>query len=307
MPSYTYPVARPEGTLTTAQIHLLLSNPTIVAKRVAELARMRFIADFLLSGRYEAKGGGIFYETGEEIFPADSTEAVAPGASYPKTVLTSGEIAAAKTDKRGLSSDITDEKISREGISYVNKALGRLTNGAIRDVDTIAMAVIASKVTSTFASPQGAWDTAGAIAEALLSIAGTRADLGTGLSLDTVVLKPSKFAKVVGMLVDDKALPREQGNLVVTGQIPFDALGFTWATSPFYLSDNPLLVDREQLGGMADEKIESPEFRPAGDSLVEVASDRAKGNDKYELRARRVTVPVVTEPLAGVTITSTSL
>ncbi|WP_439593896.1 phage major capsid protein [Microbacterium sp.] len=305
MPSYTYPVARPEGTLTTAQIHLLLNNPTIVAKRVAELAKMRFIADFLLTGRWEAKGGGIFYETGEEIFTADAPESVAPGASYPKTVLTSGEIAAAKTDKRGLGTDVTDEKISREGISYVNKGLQRLVNGVIKDVDSIAMAIVLAKVTSTYTS--AAWTTAGAMAEALLAISGTRADLGTGLNLDTVVLKPSKFAKVIGKLIDDKALPREQGNIVITGQIPVDALGFTWATSPFYTSDNPLLVDREQLGGMADEKIESPEFRPAGDTGVEVASDRAKGNDKYELRARRVTVPVVTEPLAGVTLTSTGL
>lgn len=305
MPSYTYPVARLEGTLTTTQIHLLLSNPTLIAQRVAELSKMRFIADFLLSGRYEAKGGGIFYETGEEIFTADAPESIAPGSSYPKTVLTSGEIAAAKTDKRGIGTDITDEKISREGFSYVNKGLQRLVNSIIRDVDTIAMAIIMSKVTSTYAS--AAWNTAGAMAEALLSISGTRADLGTGLNLDTVVLKPSKFAKVVGKLIDDKALPREQGNLVITGQIPVDALGFTWATSPFYTSDNPMLVDREQLGGMADERIESPEFRTAPDSAVEVASDRAKGNDKYELRARRVTVPVVTEPNAGVTLTGTGL
>jgi hypothetical protein len=305
MPSYTYPVARPEGTLTTAQIHLLLSNPNIIAKRVAELSKMRFIADFLLTGNYEARGGGIFYETGEEIFTADAPESIAPGASYPKTVLTSGEIAAAKTDKRGLGTDITDEKISREGITYVNKGLGRLTNSVIRDVDTIAMAIIMSKVTTTYAS--ATWSTTGAMAEALLAISGERADMGTGLNLDTVVLKPAKFAKVIGKLIDDKALPREQGNIVITGQIPVDALGFTWATSPFYTSDNPMLVDRDQLGGMADENIQSPEFRSVAGSKVEVASDRAKGNDKYELRARRVTVPIVNEPLAGVQLTGTGL
>lgn len=308
MASYTYPVARPEGTLTTAQIHLLLSNPNIVAKRVADLAKMRFIADFLLTGRWEARAGSILYETGEEIFPADAPESISPGAAYPKTVMTAGELAAAKSDKRGLGTGITDEKISREGLTYVNKALQRLVNGIIRDVDTIAMAVIMSKITSTFASPQGAWDSAGAVAEALMSIRGTRADLGTGLDLETVVLKPAKFAKVVGMLVDDKALPREQGNMIVTGHIPFDALGFTWATSPFYTADNPRLIDREQLGGMADEKIASPEFRTAGDSKVEVASERNKDIvDGYRVRARRVTVAVVTEPLAGVEITGTGL
>lgn len=305
MPSYTYPVARPEGTLTTAQIHLLLQSPTLIAKRVADITNMKFIADFLLSGRFNAVGGGVYYETGEEIFAADAPEAVAPGAEYPKTVLTAGEIAAAKTVKWGLETDITDEKIAREGIAHVNKGLQRLSNTVIRHVDATAMAVIASKVTSTFASPS-TWTTAGAMAEALMSISTTRQELATGLDLDTVVLKPAQYAKLIGMLMDDKALPREQGNAVITGNLPVDALGFTWVTSPFYTGSNPLLVDRDQLGGMADEKLGSPGYSSAGASGVETKSERHK-DDKYELRARRVTVPVVTDPLAGVTITNTGL
>lgn len=305
MSSYTYPVARPEGALTTQQIHLLLSNPRLIAKRLATIADQKFIADYLLSGRYVAANGGIFYETGEEIFAADAPEPVAPGAAYKRTVLTAGEIAAAKTDKLGLGTDITDEKISREGFSYVTKGLAKLANSVIRDVDGRAMAVIASKVTST-AAATGAWTTPGAVLETLVSVAGTRAE-GTGIDLETVVLKPAKFAKLVGMLVNAEALPREQGNIILTGRLPFDALGFTWATSPQYLSDDPLFVDREQLGGMADENIESPEFVRYQNSPLEVASDRVKGLDKYDLRARRVTVPVVTEPLAGAKITGTNL
>jgi hypothetical protein len=304
-PSYTYPVARPEGTLTTAQIHLLLQNPAVIAKRVATLADQRFISDFLLPGRFQAVGGGIFYETGEEIFAADSPEAVAPGGEYPKTVLTQGELAAAKTRKVGLETDITDEKISQQGIAIVNKGLVRLANTVIRNVDSVAMAVIASKVTSTFATP-AAWTTAGKVIEALTSISTTRADLGFGLELDTVVLKPAQYAKLIGMLVDDKALPREQGNIVVTGNLPVDALGFTWTTSPFYTGNDPLLVDRDQLGGMGDEKLGSPGYASVGGSGVETKTDRHR-DDKYEIRARRVTVPVVTEPLAGVRITGTGL
>lgn len=305
MASYTYPVARPTGTLTTAQIHLLLRNPNLVAKRAAKIADSKFIADYLLSQRLRAEGGGIFYETGEEIFTADAPEAVEPGGSYPKTVLTSGEIAAAETDKRGLGSDITDEKISREGFGYVRKGLVRLTNGVIRDTDSRAMAVIASKVTSTTAA-SASWTTAGKMLETLATVSGDRAD-GTGIDLSTLVLKPSKFAKAVGILVDAGAFPREKGNLVVDGNLPFDLLGYTWATSPRYTSDNPMFIDREQLGGMADEDISSPEFRRFEGSLVEASSERVAGNDKYELRVRRVTVPVVLEPLAGVTITGTGL
>ena len=305
MASYTYPVARPEGALTTQPLHHLLQYPRLIAKRVATLADQKFIADFLLTGRYVAQGGGVFYETGEQIFAADAAESVAPGSAYPKTVLTQGELAAAKTDKQGLATDITDEKVSREGISYVNKGLTRLANTVIRDVDARAMAIIASKITSTSAAT-AAWTTAGAILESLEGISGTRGD-GTGISLETVVLKPAKYAKVVGMLVNAGMLPREQGNLILTGNIPMNILGYTWATSPRYTSDNPLFLDRDQLGGMADENLDSPEFVKSGGFNVETATERVKGLDKYEIRARRVTVPVVTEPLAGTTITGTGL
>lgn len=305
MASYTYPVARPEGTLTTSQIHLLLQSPQLIARRVADLTKMRFVADYLLSGRYSALGGGIFYETGEQIFASDSPEAVSPGAEYPKTVLTQGEIAAAKTVKWGIETDITDEKISQQGITIVNKALVRLSNTVVRHVDSVAMAVIASKVASTFASP-APWTTAGKVIEALTSISGQRADAGTGLDLQTVVLKPAQYAKLIGMLVDDKALPREQGNIAITGNLPVDALGFTWVTTPFYTGTDPLLIDRDQLGGVADEKLGSPGYATFGGSGVETKSDRHR-DDKYELRARRVVVPVVTEPLAGVRITNTGL
>lgn len=305
MSSYTYPVKRPEGTLTAEQIHLLLSNPNVLARRVASLADSRFIADYLLQGRYSAAGGGLFYETGEEIFAADAPEPVTPGAGYRRTVLTQGEIAAAKTDKLGIGTEIMDEKISREGITFVNKGLSRLVNSVVKEVDSRAMAVIASKVTST-AAASAAWTTPGAVLETLVSVAETRAD-GTGIDLSTVVLTPSKFAKLIGLLVDADAFPREQQNIVLSGNLPFNALGYTWATSPRYTSADPLFVDRELLGGMADEQLASPEFRPAGQTGVEVSSTRDAEVDKYNLRARRVVVPVVTEPNAGVVITGTTL
>lgn len=305
MASYTYPVARPTGTLTDAQVHLLLQNPRLVAKRMATLADQKFIADYLLSQSLVAANGGIFYETGEQIFASDSPEAIAPGSAYPKTVLTQGDIAAAKTDKRGLGTDITDEKISREGIGYVQKGLIKLANTIVRDVDQRAMAVIASKVVSS-AAASAAWTTPGAVLETLVTQQGARA-VGTGIDLSTVVLKPAQFAKLVGMFVDKQALPREQANIVLTGNLPFNALGFTWATSPNYSGTDPLFVDRDQLGGMADEKISSPEFASYGTFNVEAASERVRGHDKYEVRARRVVVPVVLEPLAGMTITGTGL
>lgn len=312
MASMTYPVARPTGNLTTEQIHLLLNNPRAIARRVAQLTDQRFISDYLLGGRYTADGGGIFYETGEQIFPADSTESVAPNAEYPKTVLTEGELAAAKTDKLGLETDITDEKIKRGGITTVNRALTKLVNGVVRDVDSIGMAVVASKVTDTFTST-GSWSTGdkddrvAAVIETLAAAKANREDLALGLDLDTVALSGAQWAKVMGLFASAGVLPREgNGNPLVNGNFPQSLLGYTWVTSPHIVGSDPLLVDREQLGGMADEDLGSPDYVRSGDFNVETYSDRNK-TDSYTVRARRVVVPVVVEPHAGLKLTGTGL
>lgn len=304
MASLTYPTIVRDDTLSAERIHLLLSNPTLLARRVADLTRQKFIADYLLTGRYQAQGGGVFYDTGEEIFAADAPEAIAPAAEYPHTVLTSGEIASARTVKWGLATDVTDEKIARLGIDVVNKALARLANTVVRHVDSVAMGVIASKVTTTTASP--AWTTPGALITALETVRAERAELGTGLDLSTVVLPSAAYAKVLGMLVDANALPRENGNPVAAG-LPLTAFGFEWVTSPHVPGKDPYLVDRTALGGMADEDLLSPEFTTATSANVQASSTRHATRDAYELRARRVTVPVVLEAAAGVRVTGTGL
>jgi hypothetical protein len=299
-------VKHPEGTLTNEQLHALLGNPRVIAKRLHDLTQMKFIADFLLQGRFDASGGGVFYESGEEAFAASDPESITPLGEYPKVVLESGEIVSARVVKWGLDTVISDEKIKRQGITFVNKGLIRLSNTIVRHVDSVAMAVIASKVTSSFASP-ATWTTAGKAVEAVMSIQATRAELGLGIDLSTIVLKPAQYAKLIGLLIDDKALPRESGDTAVQGNIPVDALGLTWATSPFYSGANPLLVDRDQLGGMADEPLGGPGYVGAGQVGIEAKSIRNDDDDSYTLRGRRVTVPVVTEPNAGVTISGTGL
>lgn len=303
--SYTYPVAHPTGTLTTEQLHLFLSNKSLIARRVADITKMRFIADYLLQARLDATGGGIFYETGEPVFAADDPEAVSPLGEYPMVVLDDGTVVSAKTDKWGLDTKVSDEKIARQGRTYVDRGILRVANTIIRYVDSVAMAVIQSKVTSTFTSD--AWTTAGAAVEAAISIQGERADLGLGLELDTVVLRPAQYAKVIRLLVDDKALPREAGETAVNGSLPVNALGLTWATTPHFQGANPLLVDRDQLGGMADEKLGGPGYASAGNFGVETKSIRDEDAEGYKLRGRRVTVPVVLEPLAGVQLVGTGL
>ena len=305
MGSYTYPTPAPVGELSAAQIQALLGNQNVIARRIADITRMGFVGDYLLSQPLVANAGGIFYETGEQAFAPEGSQVVNPGSEYPTVLLPEGVIAGAAVQKRGLGTVITDEKIKQRGASVVQNGLTKLANTVIRDVDSLAMAVITAKVTSTFASPS-TWDKVGKIIRALETIRQQRADMGLGYDLDTVVLEPADWGAVMELLIDGNALPREAQNPAVNGGVPREVFGFTFVTTPYY-TGAPLLVDRDALGGMADEDLESPDWSSFGQSKVQAQTERITGADKWEVRARRVTVPVVLEPLAGVTITGTGL
>lgn len=301
----TYPISFPSGTISSEDAFRLLNSPNLVARRLADMSNQRFVSDYLLTGRFEAKGGGIFYADGEELFPADSPEVIAPGGEYPLTPLSIGELIAAKTLKRGHGSHITDEAIDQQGPGIVDSGLQKLANGVIRDVDGIGMGVIESRISATFTS--AAWTTAAAAIAGVLGAQAQGEDLEKGYTFDTVVLSGAQYAKVIALFAGENMLPRENGNPIVSGSMPVQMLGLTWVKAPHMTGTDPILVDRDSLGGMADSKLPSPEFRRIGASLVEGASERLQARDGWLVRARRVTVPVVTNPDAGVKITSTGL
>lgn len=302
MASYTYPLAAPSGELTKEQVHLILSRPSLIARRLADITSMGFVADYLLRTPLDATGGGVFYESGEPAFAVSKPEPVAPNGEYPKANLSQGDVLSAKTVKWGIETDVTDEKIAREGISVLDRALARISNSIIQHVDSTAWGVIASQVTSTVSS--SAWTTPGTAVKAITKVRQERAQLGTGIDLNTVVLSAEQYGNVLGMLVDAKVLPSEGPNLVLDGTVPVNALGLTWVTSPHVTGTDPWLVDPALLGGMANEKIGGPDYSAVGS----IEARTARGvRDNYEVRGRRVTVPVVLEPLAGVRITGAAL
>lgn len=311
MGTYTYPA--PPAKVTggdTLEIHHLLQSPTLIARRLRSLLENRFIADTLLTGRFEAHGGAVLYETGESIFNEDDPEAIAPGGAYPLTEAKAGELAAARVDKWGRDTPITDEAIKRLGINPVDRALTKLVNTTVRFVDSAALGVIASKVTNTYdttgASAPGAWTTAKGLIGGVLQAMATVDSLDEGYALDTIVLRDAQWATAMSVLVEAGMLPREAGNPLLTGDWP-ETLGLRWLKSNHTPTADPLLVDSTQLGGMADEKQLSPGYASAGGIGVETKVIREEKVDRYLARARRVTVPVVLEPAGAVRVVNTGL
>ena len=308
--TYPPPATTLSGDLTTAQVHYLLQRPALIARRIRDLALFRYIADWLLVARYRAQGGAILYPNGEPVFSNADPEQIGVGGEYPLDTVDAGTLALAKTVKWGRDVEIYDESIARMVLDPVNRALTRLVNSNVRYIDSVALGVIASKIVNTRAAG-AAWTTGAQIIEDVLSTKAQVEALEDGFDLDTVVLTPLQYAKVIARLIKDGMLPREAENpVLLTGNFP-NVLGLTWTSSAHSPVTDPLLLDRQQLGGMADEDLQSPGYVTGGEGVgIEAKVIRLSGGDDrdgYRVRARRVTVPVVVEPSAGVKITGTGL
>jgi hypothetical protein len=308
---YQYP-AEPttlNADLTVVQTHHLMNSPEIITRRQLDIIDQGFIADFLLPQRMTAQGGGIVYETGgETLYPVHAPERVEPGGEYPLTTFDNGGLATARTVKWGADSFITDEAISRERIRPLEQGLRRLGNGLIRHIDTVALGLIASAVQTSFAA-SGAWSDIERAVEDILVKTALREEqlLGEGYDFQTIVLRPSQHAQLTAWLINSDKLPRESGNPLTSGVVS-GFLNKDWVTSKFVPTPDPMILDRNFLGGIADEDIQSPGYVRSDEGVgIETLTTRDADRDRYRIRARRVCVPVVKEPLAAFTITGTSL
>jgi len=304
---YTYPPVAPSLSGDTLTISRFLSSPTLVARRLRTLVQNRFIADYLLSQRFDVVGGAVLYETGESIFTADAPRSVAPGAEYPITTAATAAASLATTKKWGQDAKITDEQIKRTGMNSVNRALTKLANQNVKTVDSLALSAVATAVTQNTAAT-ASWATATA-AQMMKDVANAKANvlaLNQGYDPDTVVLSDLAWAAAYVGFVAAGLLPREGDNPLVTGQFPVID-GMTWLPTPnLPTAGNVFVADHNLLGGMADEKLGGG-YATAGDTNVETKSIRDEDNDQWKLRARRVVAPIVQEPGAAWKITGTVL
>ena len=304
---YVYPPAAPTISGDSVTISRFLNDPTLVARRLRTLAEQRFIADVLLAGRFRTQAGAILYETGETIYADRDPEGIAPGGEYPMTGLTGGTAQIAKTVKWGEDAEITDESISRQQMSPVNKGLVKLVNSGAKTIDSVALAAVASAVTQSTAATNSWAGTGSApliLRDVLRAVANIRA-LNQGYEPNIVVIDDITWANV---MADDKIsalLPRESGNNpLITGNFPVIA-GLRFLPTPnLPTAGVALIADTSALGGMADEDLGGPGYTSTGAGTgIQSKVMREDKNDLWRVRVRRTTVPVVLEPAAAWKIT----
>jgi len=304
--AYAYPPATPTLSGDAVTVSRFLGNPTLVARRLRTLLEQRYIADALLTGRYDVEGGVVLYETGEAIFSGENPRAVAPGGEYPLVNPGTGAASLAKTVNWGQDTLVTDASIKRRKMDPVERAFLKLANQNVKYVDSVALAAIASAVTAT-AAATAAWSTATA-AQILKDVMLAKQNivaLNQGYDPNTVVLDDINWGYAMAAFVAAGYVPRENvaDNPALTGDFP-TILGMQWLATPnIPTAGVGLVLDRDQLGGMADEDLGGPGYTSAGGVGVQAKSIREDKTDEWRLRCRRVTVPVVVEPAAARKIT----
>ena len=288
-------------------ISRFLSSPTQLQRRLRTFRDLRFVSDQILTQRFRSTGGAVLYEMSESQLTDRTVEAVSAGSEYPFANLPTGTAALAAIQKWGQKVRITDEEITRNAYAgaAVDRALGKVVNGIIKQVDTITMSAVASAITANAGVVSGAWDAAtpGKPLNDILLAKSAIVGLNLGYNPDTLVVSDKAY---VYLMVNDAVAQLRQRetavNPVYTGMLESIAGLKVIVTPNLPVATTALVLDSTQLGGMADEMDGAPGYAVA-DLAVQTKAIRLDEVDAWDLQARRKTVPVVQEPGAGYRIT----
>jgi hypothetical protein len=284
-----------------------LSQPSFVARRLREMADLRYVGNNLLRGRANAVGGAVGYEVaGEGIFADAAPEIVAPGAEYSLTTTGAGTPAVAKVAKWGKDSLVTDEDVARRNMDSVGRGLVKLGNSAGLVIDQACGAAIASAVTANGAAGSN-WNAANTtILQVIMLAQASIQGQNLGYIPDTLLVSDTVWAYIASNPALANLLARENlNNPVYTGRFQnlagLDVVHVPAANMPGADGTKAWVLDTVSLGFIATEDLGGG-YLSAGD-LVESKTMRVDQNDAWRIRARVNFAAAVTDPLAGYAIT----
>lgn len=303
-----YPPAAPTLSGDLLTISRLLQNPTYLRRRLRTIADLRFVADRILTGRVRTSGGAVSYEVSEPIANTRAIKAIAPGAEYPRDSPADGTAALAAVSKWGEAVPLTDEKLKRSVYmgQELNRTLLKTANAIITKVDRLTTAAVASAVTATSAAA-ATWDNASALLFRDVEKAAAKVvDQNQGYNPNAILMSTTKYA----MLVTDPAIAalrrrEDSTNPIYGGEIErlgkYEVIATAVSNLP---SDDVWVFDSVNLGSMADETEVDPGYATL-DNMLQYKTVRIDTADRWDIMARRITVPLPQEPAAAVKITGT--
>lgn len=305
----SYPPAPPTLSGDLITISRFLQSPTLLSRALRTIMNLRFVSDQLLTNQYRTSGGAIAYEISEPILNTRAVTGVAPGSTYPFDTPVSGLAALASVTKWGEASFLSDEKVKRSVYAgnEIARTMQKAVNTVVNKIESVTIAAIGSAITATQGATS-AWSV-GATATIFRDVelaAAKVIDLNQGYNPDTILMSSSKYAYMISDLTVASLRAREQLTNPIYGGNMTEIGGFNvvYTTSLNLPSDDVWLLDSRMLGGMADEINTDPGYVTI-DKNIQVQTERIAGRDGWNMWARRLTVPIIQEPGAGIKITGT--
>lgn len=304
--------AAPTLSGNTLSIDAYLNNPKYYARYTADIMNTRPVGGILLKERVDVTGAGsLLFEGVDSLFPDQGASIVDQLGDYPMVTDSNGQPSLAATIKNGIATEFSDELVARGRLDQLKRKTRKLTNSVGKLFDTTVTTAISSAVTAT--TPATAtFDAAGAKAFRDIQVAAAKVmeagdAVGVSYTPDVVACRPLIFAYFVEELVKIGALQKAEALVANATGVAYSAAdGMTYVrTNATFGSGNRVLVaDSDMLGGIAHENLGGGYERTGSDPLdIEVKVIREDKRDGWHIQARKVGVPFITDPAAGIWVT----
>lgn len=297
MPTGTplYPGAFPTVTGNKITVERFVKNPTQVYRTLSDLTKERFVADFIFAGG-PADGGAVIYDeiSENDLYADRDPQEIAPGDEWPMVGDSQGDPKVAKVTKRGAAFPLTYDSVRRDARDVLNRGLIKLRNTSVRKHDTVAMQALLTNPTVRTAAATAPWSDPGADAPADLfgaQFGVEQADLG--YQVDTAIANPAEVLKLLNDTDIRSQLPRESAaqNPLLSGRLTGLAGINNWIVTNRMTAGTVVLLQRQVAGSVRDEV-------PFYTRVV-----NQEERERYLIMAGRISVPIVTDPLAVFKIT----
>lgn len=244
-------------------VNRMYDDPLVVPEVLRHMFRAQFIADQILRNAGRATGGAVQYWVPGPIAPdlaGGGAEVLAPLSEIPVVNPVIGDPASVSVVPRGLGLRISRTLRDRENVGAVMRGIEQIRNQIVKSVDGALMAALRAAVTQTVAvaTPWNAatgttirrdWVTARRLVEDLR-------DSGFDYSPDTLLLnRGTRDALLLSSEFQAPFIGAVAGqNPLIDGQLPAQAWGYRFLVSPEVATGEAWLLQRNTVGGIADER-----------------------------------------------------
>jgi hypothetical protein len=135
--------------LTVAQ---LVKSPTLVPKRILQMAGQGFMVDQLLRQGPPIPGGSLIFSESEPMYANDAPMNVEEFGEIPLTTTSTGQMKVAKSVKKALGFRISQESIDRNNFDKVSLDMTKLKNSFAKAYEDLFLTTLLAALPTLAAS-----------------------------------------------------------------------------------------------------------------------------------------------------------